>query len=283
VKRFERGVQLYEAENFDGALVEFNAAYKLSNNFKILYNIGICQNAMKDYVGATETFTKYLAEGGDGLSEARKADVQERLSKLALMVARVKVKTDAPAGTALMIDDQPAGTTPLPESVLVKAGRRQFSITAHGKTATKSLDVSSSDASTSVSLMLADVPSPAPPASPTMEHPGPTPKADDGPSFPWPFWTLTALLGGGAAVTGFLAVEKKNELGEKQAQFGASKSDLESARDDARTFGYITDGLLAGTVIFAGLSTYLTIRYFGKRRASAITVLPMGVGFTRSF
>src|ERR1041384_7041483 len=48
VTRFERGVQLFEAENYEGALVEFNTAYKLSKNYKLLYNIGICQNALKD-------------------------------------------------------------------------------------------------------------------------------------------------------------------------------------------------------------------------------------------
>src|SRR5215207_11639432 len=71
--RFERGVQLYEAQNFEGALVEFSAAYKLTGNFKLLYNIGICQQQTRDYVSAAESFRKYLKDGGGEITPERKS------------------------------------------------------------------------------------------------------------------------------------------------------------------------------------------------------------------
>jgi hypothetical protein len=35
---------------------------------------------MKDYAAVAESFAKYLADGGSELSEARRADVEERLA-----------------------------------------------------------------------------------------------------------------------------------------------------------------------------------------------------------
>jgi len=287
VARFERGVQLYEAENYEGALVEFNASYKLTNNYKLLYNIGICQNALKDYSAATEAFTKYLAEGGAEVSEARKKDVQDRLAKLSLMVTRVKVTTDAPAGSTLLVDDQPVGTIPLPDSIPIKIGRRQFSITVNGKTITKSVDVVSGDQRAAVSLLVAD----SAKISPSTKDQTTPPVTDDSaPSFPWALWGLTAALGAGAAVTGYLAIDARNDLGEKRATFGVDKAALEDDQNKAQTFGIVTDVLLGATVISAGVSTFLTIRYFGKKKpapasasSSGLRILPLGLGYARSF
>jgi hypothetical protein len=290
VARFERGVQLYEAENYEGALVEFLTAYKLTNNYKLLYNIGICQNAMKDYAAAAESFTKYLADGGSELSEARRADVEERLAKLALMITKVRVATDAPAGSVLLVDGRPAATIPLPGPLAVKIGRRQFSISASGRTVTKTVDVTSGDTHAEVHLMFSElVPSPPPSSAPVAERPPPAPGADS-PSFPWPLWTLTVLLGGGAAVTGMFAVEARNDLEEKQATFGISREALEEDRDRARMFGVATDALIAGAVLSAGLSTYFTLRWASKKSAATspppvagVSVLPAGIGYMRSF
>jgi hypothetical protein len=283
VARFERGVQLYEAENYEGALVEFNSAYRLSKNYKLLYNIGICQTAMKDYPAAAETFSRYLSEGGADVSEARRADVQDRLSKLSLMVSPVRVTTDAPPGAVLMVDDRRVATVPLPETLPIKVGRRQFSITAQGRTSTKTLDVSSGDPNAAVSLLLSEVP--GPPVAPVAADVQPRRAVEpDAPSFPWAFWGLTAVLGGAAAVTGVLAVDARNELGEKQATFGIDKASLEDTRSKSQTLGIATDVLIGTAVLSAGLSTYLTVRYFGKKKAmTAVTILPMGIGYTRSF
>ena len=93
-------------------------------------------------------------------------------------------------------------------------------------------------------------------------------------------------------MTGALAVDARNDLGEKQATFGIDRASMEDDHSKAQTFALASDVLLVGTALSAGLSTYLTVRYFGSKKQSgattrgtfkAITVLPMGVGYTRSF
>lgn len=279
VQRFERGVQLYEAENYEGALVEFNTAYKISSNYKLLYNIGICQTALKDYALATETFNRYLADGGAEISEARKQDVKDRLAKLSLNVTRVKVTTDAPPGATLSIDDRPVGTTPLPESIAVKIGRRQFALTANGHTVTKSVDISSGDQNAPVDIRFTLA------AAPPKPETAPPPKSEAAPSFPIVWWGLTAALGAGAVVTGTLAVGKRNDFERDQATFGVTKSKLEDDRSSAQTFGIVTDALIVAAVVGAGVSTYFTIDYVKKKKKqnTGIYVTPFGAGYVRSF
>jgi hypothetical protein len=288
VARFERGVQLYEAQNFEGALVEFSAAYKLTGNFKLLYNIGICQQQTRDYVSAAESFRKYLKDGGGEITAERKADVEDRLSKLSLSVSRVRIVTDAPAGTTITVDGAPVGTIPLGEPVSVKIGTRVFSFTANGKTVAKTIEVISGD-NRPVNLLLADA-APNGSAAPPPPHPTekPVEKTDDGPSFPWPLWAITAVLGGSATVTGILAVKQRNDFEEKQATFGVNPSELEDKRSNAQTLGIVTDVLLAGTIVSAGLATYFTIRWAGsspsKSSASnGLYLTPGSVGWVRSF
>lgn len=281
VQRFERGVQLYEAENYEGALVEFNTAYKLSGNYKLLYNIAICQTALKEYAIATDVFNKYLSDGGADISDARRADVRERLAKLALNVTKVKVTTDAPPGATLTIDDAPAGTTPLPESLSVKIGRRIFALTANGRTVTKAVEINSGDQNPPINIVFATA---ATSTSTVDTTPAARPVAQ--PSFPILWWGLTAALGAGAAVTGAIAVGKRNTFEDDQATFGVSKKTLEDDRSRAQTFGIVTDVLLGATVVGAGVSTYFTIDYFRKKKKAQTTglyVLPTGAGYAGTF
>ena len=279
VTRFERGVQLYEGENYEGALVEFTTAYTLSKNYRLLYNIGICQTALKEYVVATETFQRYLAEGGAEVPETKKADVNDRLAKLALNVAHVRIVTDAPAGTPLLVDDQPVGTVPLPESIAVKIGRRQFSITVDGRRASQTVAVASGTESTTIQLNVAE-------AAPPVVNVGTQQPTAAGPSFPYVWWGLTAGLGAAAAVTGSVAVSRRNKFEQQQATFGIEQKSLDDARSSARTMGIVTDALLVATVAGAGISTWFTIDYMKKKkkqRTAGLYVTPFGVGYEGGF
>jgi len=280
VQRFERGVSLFEAQNYEGALVEFNAAYKLSGNYKLLYNIGICQQLGKDYVAATESFRKYLREGGSDVSPEKKADVEGRLQTLSLSVARVRVSTDAPAGTTLNVDDAPIGQVPLPDLATVKIGKRTFSLSAGGRTVTKTVEIASGD-NPAVTLSMADAVGPATGAPPAER---PIAPVDSGPSFPVVPWAITVLLGGAATVTGVLAVGKANDFQTDKSTYGVSQSTLDDDRSKARTMALVTDILLGCTIVSAGVSTFFTIKWAGaKGEKTAIVVTPSSVGLARSF
>src|SRR4051794_8980920 len=62
-ERFRKGLQLNKAGKIDDALVEFQKAYDLSPNWKLLYNIGQCSKHLGDAVRSLRAFEQYLAEG----------------------------------------------------------------------------------------------------------------------------------------------------------------------------------------------------------------------------
>lgn len=275
VAHFNKGVQLYDDENYEGALVEFETAYQASHNYKLLYNIGICQTLLKDFPAAVRTFTRYLEEGGTDIAAPRKAEIQDRLSKLAQQTTPVKIATNAPGGSQVTIDDLAIGDTPLPDTVPVKIGRRVFAITSNGRTVSKTVDVVSGQTMTvdlqfkagSVALRDTDAP------------------AAKGPSLPWIWFGLTGAAGVAAIVTGEIAVSKRNDFNKAQATFGVSKSTLEDDRNSARNMGIVTDCLLGVTVVGAAVSTYFTVDYFKKKKqlTTGFYVTPFGAGYARSF
>jgi len=62
---FKRGIGLVEKAQYQEAAKAFADAYTLQPSWKILYNIGQCQAALKEYGLAIENFERYLTDGGD--------------------------------------------------------------------------------------------------------------------------------------------------------------------------------------------------------------------------
>src|SRR5262245_32963507 len=63
-ERFRRGIQLFDDGDFAPALVEFERAYELSPNYRVLENIGIVNIRLGHYANAARTLRRYLDEGG---------------------------------------------------------------------------------------------------------------------------------------------------------------------------------------------------------------------------
>src|SRR5512147_2127853 len=81
-QRFQRGVKLYRDRSFDAALVEFNRAYELAPDYRVLYNIGQVQVERGDAVAAVKAFRQYLKDGGDSIAATRSADLQTEITRL---------------------------------------------------------------------------------------------------------------------------------------------------------------------------------------------------------
>ena len=59
-----RGLELYDEGDFRLALVEFERAYSVGHNFKILFNIGQVHFQLNGYAKARLALEQYLKEGG---------------------------------------------------------------------------------------------------------------------------------------------------------------------------------------------------------------------------
>lgn len=186
--QFEQGIKLFEEGDYENAAIAFNRAFELRPSYKILYNVGQVENELKHYAKALIAYSRYLEEGGDELSEERRAEVSKRIEELKVRVGYITVLFSR-AGVTVLIDGERQGNTPLEEPLLVDMGTHELSLRdgikeiyketvrlAGGQSITLSLDANDRRAgSAAPSVPAADV---APPDS-APEQTAPTQPAAD--------------------------------------------------------------------------------------------------------
>ncbi len=111
-KHFDLANKLYQEQRYDDALVEYDTAYELSKNWKILYNRAQCLVLLKREPEAINSFERYLAEGGNEIPSARRESVKADIADLKNRLGRVAVE-GAPPGAKIRLDKVYIGTTPM--------------------------------------------------------------------------------------------------------------------------------------------------------------------------
>ena len=119
-KAFETGVVAFQQDQYESAVNAFRRAYALNPAWKLLYNIGQCEVALKRYGLAVDVFEQYLFEGGDNMSAARRDEVLSELDRLRKMTGTVLF--NGPDGIDVIVDGVHRGVTPITAGVLVAAG-----------------------------------------------------------------------------------------------------------------------------------------------------------------
>lgn len=269
---YRRARELYDENNFRGALVEMQRAYDLSGNAALLFDLGQIQYQLQDYPSALNAFTKYLASNKGDVQPARVAEVQKDIERLKGRIGSLRI-TSSRRGAQILIDDVVVGTAPLSEPVLVGAGRHKVTATADGQTTPpKVVDVAGAEA-IDVKLELADSASAAPGPAPVSASPSGKRGA-----VPWVPWAITGGLAVATAVTGALALSKSHTLSSDLTTPGATRAQIDDARSSTKTMALVSDVLLGTTVAAAGVSLVLTLtRRPAEPQAGQVSVR-LGVG-----
>lgn len=124
-KHFGHGVKLSEDGDWRAAVIEFERAYAIAPNYRVLFDIGQSRYQLHDYPGALAAFQKYLAEGGDLVAPDRRAQVVADVDLLRGRVATLRVAS-ATTGAQVTLDDVSLGTTPLTTPTTVGVGRHKI-------------------------------------------------------------------------------------------------------------------------------------------------------------
>ena len=111
-EHFERGVQLFKEQAYRAAVVEFQRAYDLSPDYRLLYNLGRAKQQLQDYLGAARDYEAYLTRGGASVPAERRTQVEETLTTLSGRVGRMNVVVSQ-AGADVFVDDVKVGVAPL--------------------------------------------------------------------------------------------------------------------------------------------------------------------------
>ncbi len=253
---YDRGIQLYNEENYDAALYEFERAYEQAPSYKILYNMARIQRQQNNYAASLLNFRRYLTEGAANVPEDRRKEVEKDIELLKPRVATIDIKVNVD-GADIYLDDSPVctgvqtgcvGKSPLPGPVTVNPGRRRITAQKTGY----------QPASTTVRVVGSDAVS----AKIDMVENGKT--IIRGTDWrPVVGWTVTGALAISAGVTGYLALKASNDLKDLEKtrnpdQGGTIRQQLDDQHTKMKTFAIVTDVLGACTIVAAGVSAYLT-------------------------
>ncbi len=134
-ERYERALKLADIAGTDrqlleGALAEFQAAWKLFPAAPILFNVAVTQRKLGLRGEALRTFEWYLAEAGE-IAPERRAAVEEEIREIRSQVAEVRVVVEG-GPAELWVDGRAIGSTPLADALFLLPGTHTFKAVRQG-------------------------------------------------------------------------------------------------------------------------------------------------------
>lgn len=113
---FSKGIELYDKKQFQGALTEFEAAYKEKPSAGIKQNVALCLKGLNKPAEAATAFDEALDEGKETLKPETKQAIERELVDLSKVVATVQItilgdeKRAAESVVTIQPAEQPART-----------------------------------------------------------------------------------------------------------------------------------------------------------------------------
>lgn len=252
-RRFDRGVKLYSEGDFTLAVIEFERAYELVANYRVLYNIGQVSIQLRQYAKARQALEQYLAEGEGEIEEGRLAEVQADVDMLKSRTAKLTVTVNV-AKARVFLDGKLLGVAPLPDAILVDAGSHSIEVERTGfRTTTKSVTMAGGDdLKVAVALELMQ---PERTVEKTIVVKN---RGDSSSTWKYVGWGTAGLFAAGAVTTGVFGLNAASDLEDLRNTAGASREALDSAQSRARRMFMASDILAVGALAAAGVSLYLT-------------------------
>jgi len=269
-KHFQRAVVLYEEQDFRAALAEFQRAYEIAPNYKVLYDIAQAHYQLQAYSKAIDTFERYLKAGDREIARARRVEVEETLSKLRTRVATLSVSVNVTTAD-IAVDNEIVGSQTSAVSLKLNAGQHRVAVTAKGHLpVTRSLNLVGEDR---VDLRLelepeSEVPRGVPASSLTATPPdanvalGParSPSSPSAPSRTAVYVGLgtTSILAAGAAGLGIASLVAKGTYDRALRSTTDSPERIDDARQVVRTTSVLCDALTIAAVA-SGITTVVLL------------------------
>jgi tetratricopeptide (TPR) repeat protein len=266
-EHFAQAKNLYNDGDFDAALAQFERAYELKPNYKVLYNIGQTYFQLRQYVEAHDAMTRYLKEGGDQIDAERLAAVNRDLADLERRLAKVTLNVNV-NGATVLIDGKKAGVTPLSEPLVVSEGQRVISVEVpHRGVLQRQLRVVGGDAPT-LTLTFEEAP------RTVIVKAAPQ---DNNPRL-GAFWATAVgavALGAGAGVTGYFAFQAQDDNRRQVKSIDTTPKQLADSDKRATNLALTTDILMGAAVVCAGVAIVVFVTSPSHPRAAQVGV---GVG-----
>ena len=276
---FADGLKLYKDGDFGAALVQFERAYAIKPNFKVLYNIAQTYFQLREYVEARDNMAHYLKDGGAAIEPERQAAASKDLADLEKRIAKVTITVNV-AGATVLVDGKKVGTTPLSEPISVSEGQRTISVEAPNRGARQRLIRVAGGEEQTLSLDFEQIPSPA---SAKPQHLPPESRAKGlGPIF-WSTAIGALALGAGAGVTGYLALKANDDNQNQRKEFGVSPTTIDDSNSRTKTLALTTDILAGAAIVCAGVAVVVLITHHPDSPQVGLNLGPGSANLVGSF
>jgi hypothetical protein len=130
-KSWDAAKQLADANDYKGALVEFQRAYDVSQNPRVLYNVGVVEKLLTHYARAVAAWNRELTEGAGKLTPGEVTDIKNAIGIVQQFVTTIDVTANESDAT-LSIDDYSVGKTPFAGPVNIDVGKHTLKLTKTG-------------------------------------------------------------------------------------------------------------------------------------------------------
>ena len=293
--RFARGLMFYEEGDYALALIEFERAYQLVPDYRVLYNVGQVSIQLSRFARARIALTQFIEAGGDKIPAERQAAVQADLTMLEARTAHLEINSNVD-GAQVLVDELPAGMTPLTASLLLDAGEHRVVLKKEGYLSqTKHLTLAGADAiQLDVALILVPAQAPVvvirdrtPP--PVREDPV-TQVAKEPTNAPLiAGWAISGALVGGSAVMGVLGLVSSKNAQDIKDSPNPDRDEYNAQQTAAKNRYLAADILAIGAVVGLGTSLYFTLRPVSRSKekskitSARLDLSPSQISFTGVF
>jgi hypothetical protein len=130
---YDAGKLLFGDGDYNGALLKFSAAFDLSKDPGLLWDMVACEKMLRHYAKAVTNIDRYLAEGGAVLTDQDRADAKSLRDTLAAFTAPITITVSEPDAEVLL-DGDVVGHSPLKGPIVADIGERHFIVRKPGFT-----------------------------------------------------------------------------------------------------------------------------------------------------
>jgi tetratricopeptide (TPR) repeat protein len=128
---FDKGVVLVEQENWEAALIEFEESLALYPTKGAHFNRAMCLKALYRYVDALDAFEEYLSRYSPPEDDPRRIEAEKSIEEILSLLGSLRVEVNVD-GAGILVDSEPAGTSPLPDPIALSPGYHTVRVEAEG-------------------------------------------------------------------------------------------------------------------------------------------------------
>ena len=130
-EKYMSGVEKAEAEDYEGASIDFEASNEAYPNYNCLFNLGLCYFKLERFYDSLVTFEKLKLTFPEQLSDADNAVIEVKIDNVRKVLPSLELVVDRD-GAEVFVDGEKKGKTPLSSPIVMTVGSHEIEVREEG-------------------------------------------------------------------------------------------------------------------------------------------------------